>query len=469
MKSKVLNDLILNDSNIISFEIKDKKRNIQCAYYKINADIKHIENELIKALETNLKEDRSLNEFTIPSMLNINEDEIEECLYSGNLIVNYKSKFYKIPTSNTPKRNPETPPSELTIVGSKDGFIEDIDTNISLLRKRLRNSSLKTEYYKIGNINSTRVVLTYVDFAIDEEILNKIKSKLKSINIDYLYNAGHLQSLLNDKKLTIFPSLNYTSRADFCYESLLSGRFAIFIDNIPLALIAPINFAFFTDYTDASNEHYLVAIFDRAIQYIALFIGIFFLGFATALLTYHTEFLPYLFLADFISARKGVSVSIVTELFLTDLFFQIFRIAGTKSLSIINQALLIMGSIIISQIAVSSGIVSQEIILFTALTTIAPFLVSNNIAFNNSINILKIIIFISSALFGFLGFCISSIIVILYLSNQESFGVSFGNMFQIFNPFSFKINFLSKAFNKKNVTVKNVNKENKKWKRSIYY
>jgi hypothetical protein len=72
------------------------------------------------------------------------------------------------------------------------------------------------------------------------------------------------------------------------------------------------------------------------------------------------------------------------------------------------------------------------------------------------------LIFISSALFGFLGFCISSIIIVLYLSNQESFGVSFGNMFQIFNPFSFKINFLSKAFNKKNVTVKNVNKENKK-------
>ena len=462
MKSKILNELILKDNNIIFFEIQGVKNNIKCAYYKINADIKRIENYIIKEIENNLNNGKTIEEFIIPSLSKIDENEIEECLYTGELIINYKSSYYKIPTSNTPKRNPETPPSELTIVGSKDGFIEDINTNISLLRKRIKSSSLKTEFYEIGNINPTKVVLTYVDYAIDEDILNEVKNKLQSINVDYLYNAGHLQSLLNDKKLTIFPSLNYTSRADFCYESLLSGRFAIFIDNVPIALIAPINFAFFTDYTDASNEHYLVALFDRIIQYIALFIGIFFLGFVTALLTYHTEFIPYLFLADFISARKGVSVSIVTELFLTDLFFQIFRIAGTKSLSIINQALLIMGSIIISQIAVSSGIVSQEIILFTAHTTIAPFLVSNNIAFNNSINILKMIIFISSALFGFLGFCISSIIIVLYLANQESFGVSFGNMFQIFNPFSFKINFLSKAFNKKNVTVKNVNKENKK-------
>lgn len=467
MKNKHLNEIIKNDNNIIQFVIEGNKQIINCLYYKINADAKYIENEITNKIEMNLNEKKHINDFVIPSLSKINLDEIENNLYSGNLILNYKSTFYKISTSNTPKRNPETPPSELTIVGSKDGFIEDINTNIALLRKRIKNSSLKTEDFELGNINPTKIVLTYIDFAIDSEVLDAIRTKLKSIDIDYLYNAGHLQSLLNDQKLTMFPSLNYTSRADFCYQSLLSGRFAIFIDNIPIALIAPINFTFFTDFTDASNEHYLVAIFDRTIQYIALFIGVFFLGFVTALLTYHAEFLPYLFLADFISARKGVSLSIVTELFMTDLFFQIFRIAGTKSLSIINQALLIMGSIIIGQIAVSSGIVSQEIVLFTALTTIAPFLVSNNIAFNNSLNILKVIIFISSALFGFLGFCVSSIIVILYLSNQESFGVSFGNMFQVFNPFNFKINFLSKAFNKKNVTVKHVNEENKKWKKYL--
>jgi len=302
-------------------------------------------------------------------------------------------------------------------------------------------------------------MLTYIDFAIDEKTVERITNKLSSINVDVLYNAGHLQSLINDEKISLFPPVNYTSRADFCYESLLTGRFAIFIENIPVALVAPVNFSFLTGFNYANNDHFLVALFDRTIQYISLFIGVFFLGFVTALLTYHTEFLPYLFLADFISARKGVSVSIVTELFLADLFFQIFRIAGTKSLSGINQALLIMGSIIISQIAVSSGIITQEIVLFSALTTISPFLISNNVAFNNSLNILKIFIFICSALFGFLGFCISSVLVIIYLSNLESFNMPFGNIFQVFSLSKFKQNFLSKAFNKKENTINKKEKE----------
>ena len=450
---QVLKKLLENNPDIISFYIEHNKENIFCFYYKINADSKYIEDKIIPKLE--LFEPLSIYE-------EININEVEEKLFSGNFIFIYKNKIFYINTNNTPSRSAETPPTELTIVGSKDGFIENIDTNISLLRKRIKTSNLKTIHYSIGDINKTKVSLVYIDYAIDEEVLNKVKQKLLNIKVDYLYNAGHLQSLINDNKISIFPSLNYTTRADFCYESLLSGRFAIFIENIPIALVGPINFVFFTDYNDASNEHFLVAIFDRVIQYIALFIGVFLLGFITALFTYHTELLPYLFLSDFISARKGVSVSIITELFLADLFFQIFRIAGTKSLSGINQALLIMGSIIISQIAVSSGIVSQEIVLFSALTTISPFLVSNNIAFNNSLNIIKLFIFISSAMFGFLGFTISSVLAVIYLANLDSFGVSFGNMFEIFNPVNIKTTFLSKAFNKKNVTIKNVKRNNEK-------
>lgn len=460
LSNKILKS-IANNKDIIKFTIKSNKSSCNCIYYKINCDLKYIETELIPKIELHLSTHKSLDNLNMSSLVQIDYSNLENYLYSGCFIIFNDKKIYSINAENTSKRSIETPPSELTITGSKDGFIEDINTNISLLRKRIKNDSLKVEYYEVGNVNQTKLALTYIDFTIDDDVLYKIKQKLSSIDVDYLYNAGHLQSLINDSKLTLFPSLNYTTRADFCYESLLTGRFAIFIDNIPLALIAPINFSFFSDFTDASNEHYLVAIFDRIIQYIALFIGVFFLGFIAALLTYHTELLPYLFLADFVSARKGVSIGIITELFLADLFFQIFRVAGTKSLSGINQALLIMGSIIISQIAVSSGIVSQEIVLFSALTTISPFLVSNNIAFNNSLNILKMFIFICSALFGFLGFCVSSIIVVIYLANLESFGVAFGNIFNVFNPKKFNTVFLSKAFNKTNSTTKHTKKRSK--------
>jgi len=456
MHRKIIKEIIKSTHDINYFIIDNK---YECFYYKSMCDQKYLEKNITPKLEENSKANNNLDKLNISSLIKLSLSEIEKYLFSGYLIVLYKQEIIGINISNIPSRSPETSPSELTITGSKDGFVESIDTNIMLLRKRVKDSSLQTKTFEIGNKIPTKVMLTYIDFAIDEKTVERITNKLSSINVDVLYNAGHLQSLINDEKISLFPPVNYTSRADFCYESLLTGRFAIFIENIPVALVAPVNFSFLTGFNYANNDHFLVALFDRTIQYISLFIGVFFLGFVTALLTYHTEFLPYLFLADFISARKGVSVSIVTELFLADLFFQIFRIAGTKSLSGINQALLIMGSIIISQIAVSSGIITQEIVLFSALTTISPFLISNNVAFNNSLNILKIFIFICSALFGFLGFCISSVLVIIYLSNLESFNMPFGNIFQVFSLSKFKQNFLSKAFNKKENTINKKEKE----------
>ena len=44
----------------------------------------------------NLNEKKDINDFVIPSLSKINLDEIENNLYSGNLILNYKSTFYKI-------------------------------------------------------------------------------------------------------------------------------------------------------------------------------------------------------------------------------------------------------------------------------------------------------------------------------------------------------------------------------------
>ena len=65
MKSKILNELILKDNNIIFFEIQGVKNNIKCAYYKINADIKRIENYIIKEIENNLNNGKTVDEIEL--------------------------------------------------------------------------------------------------------------------------------------------------------------------------------------------------------------------------------------------------------------------------------------------------------------------------------------------------------------------------------------------------------------------
>lgn len=451
---KYVQNLIKNNKNIKVFSIANKK--ILCLYIPNICNNTFLQEFLINQIEEIvLTKKEKLYKSNIIGLEEIANIEIENKLFTGSLIIFEGSKIYSIDISSFPSRSPETSPSELTIAGSKDAFIEDINTNISLIQKRVKSQNFIIKDFSIGSKIKTNVKLIYLDDEIEKDIVLDITRRLKNINTDYLYNAGHLQALLFENDSSLIPLMNYTTRADFCYQSLLSGRYALFIENIPLSLIAPVNLSFFTNFSDTSNEHFLVALFERFIQYIALFIGIFLSGLSVVLLAYHIDFLPYLFLADFISARKGVAMDIITEMIIADLFFQIFRIAGTKSLSGLNQALLIMGSIIIGQIAVSSGILTQEIVLISALSIISPYLFSNNLSFNNSINILRIIVFFSSCLFGLIGFCVSSFCVILYLATLKSHNLDFSVNLTSMNFQNFKNLFLSKSIKKKDININN--------------
>ncbi len=451
MLKKKIYDLLKNNSDLNYFEITNNNSSLLCVYTPSLINMELLQNNVIPKLEQKLfNENINLN---YPKIKYIEYNDILDFVYEGYLIVFEKNKILAIDISKLPSRNPETSPHELTLVGAKDGFTENINTNIALLRNRIKNENLKIKYFDIGNLNSSKVALLYMDNICENNIIEDITSKLNSIDTEAIYNIGQFQNLLYESK-NLFPKINYTSRCDFAYESLFSGRFIIFINHIPLALIAPINMSFFTNFSDTNNEHFLVGIFDRILQFIAIFLGVFLSGFSVALLSYNLEFLPYLSLANFISARKGISFSIITEMIIADILFQLFRVAGTRSLSGLNQALLIMGSIIISQIAVSSGILTQHVIIISAISIISPYLVSNSLSFNNSLNLLRIIIFIFSCMFGFLGFTISSLCVLLYLLSIDSHGLSFMSPISPYLLKSVKTFLFPKSFVKKDNTIK---------------
>lgn len=68
--------------------------------------------------------------------------------------------------------------SELTINGSKDCFIEDIETNYSLIKKRIKN---KLNYISlfIGKYSKTEVRILYIDSITDIRLINNIKKKIR--------------------------------------------------------------------------------------------------------------------------------------------------------------------------------------------------------------------------------------------------------------------------------------------------
>ena len=388
--------------------------------------------------------------------------KITSKVFSGFILVYSPSikKIFAINNANIPSRTPELRGSDVTITGSRDGFIENLDTNIALIRKRIPNENLKYLTFEVGKITKTRIGLTYIDGLCDSQMIEDVKNRIQNLDIDAIYNISHLQGLITNSH-NLLPLMTYTLHSDFCCESLLTGRFAVFMDGIPLASIAPVTLNFFTNYADAGNENFWVGFIHRFLLLLALFLGLFLSGLSISVLAYDNEFLPFVMLVNFSNARKGISMNIITEMIVADCIFQIFRIAATRPLAGINQVILLMGSVIIGQITVSAGIISQEVMLISAIAMISSYIVSNNYSFNTSINFLRMIIFIVSMLFGFIGFLLSSLIIIIYIINTDSFGIP---LLTPIAPFSFKYikqGFLSKAYPSRRIKLKSIFKNYK--------
>ncbi|MFP3821820.1 spore germination protein, partial [Bacillus sp. SIMBA_008] len=79
------------------------------------------------------------------------------------VLINGFQHAYILETNGTKKRNLGDSTSETVVRGPKIGFIEDLNTNLALVRQRLKNPDVKTIDMKIGLQKYTQVTIMYID------------------------------------------------------------------------------------------------------------------------------------------------------------------------------------------------------------------------------------------------------------------------------------------------------------------
>ena len=82
------------------------------------------------------------------------------------------------------------PPTSALLLGPREGFTEDIKTNITLLRRRLHSPAFVYEKHSIGRYSNTEVALCYIKGIADEKIVQKVSQRLKQIDIDGIVEIG---------------------------------------------------------------------------------------------------------------------------------------------------------------------------------------------------------------------------------------------------------------------------------------
>lgn len=310
---------------------------------------------------------------------------------------------------------------EPVVRGPREAFIEVLNINLGLIRRRIHHPNLTFESVTIGAMGRTEVVTAYIKGICPAKLIDEVRSRLERIKIDGVLDSGYIEELIQDNPYSIFPQLRNTERPDVVAAALLEGRAAIIVDNTPVVLIAPGEFFSLMQSAEDYYNRYWFSSMIRFIRYMAFSISILLPALYIAISTFHQEMIPTGLLISIISARSEVPLPVLIEALAMIIIFEILHEAGVRLPRPIGQAVSIVGALVIGQAAVQAKIVSPLMVIVIALTAISKFSIAQyNITL--PIRILRLLFMILASILGMFGIMAGILFLMLHLFSLESFG-----------------------------------------------
>lgn len=353
-------------------------------------------------------------------------DEFFYHLYAGFCIIfvnNYQTALVS-ETKSILDRGITTSTTEPNIRGPKDAFTESFQTNIGLVRKRIRSNKLWFDNFVIGKRSKTSVTITYLQDVCDIELVNNVKEKLNNINIDAILDVSFLKGFLTKSTKSSFPTIMATERPDLTANALLDGKIAIMCENSPYALILP---AFFTDFVNPVEDNYQNANnvnFIRTIRFLAFFVTLLMPAFYIAITTYNQETIPTSLLINFTTQRDAVPFPAFIEAFIMMIVFEILKEGDTRLPSSMGSSISILGALILGDAAVSAGIVSPIMVIVIAITFITSLLF-NKTEFVNALRWWRFGFMFLASISGIYGVVIGTFILTIHLNSIKTMGLPY--------------------------------------------
>ncbi|HDR7868593.1 TPA: spore germination protein [Bacillus wiedmannii] len=348
------------------------------SYYRPSLDGEKLQKYLMPILLerpcTSLEE---LKEHIPMSGITITNDlqKIEDMVLKGHAIIQLNQQDQKCMLANIAidtYRAPSPPLNESTVIGPQEGFVEAIDTNINLVRKRLPVLDLQTKEMIVGEFSKTKVVMMYLDNLAEKDNVDFLEESLRALEYDQINDSAYIQELMGEK--SIFPLYINTERTDRVTKALIDGKIAIFVDGSPSVLLTPVSYFDFFISPEDYNVSWLYATFSRILRLIAVLFSICATPLYVAVLNYHYELIPSDLLETLILSRAQVPFPPLIEALFLELAIDLLREAGARLPMKVGQTLGIVGGIVIGQASVQAGLTSNILLIIVALSALASFI-----------------------------------------------------------------------------------------------
>lgn len=319
-------------------------------------------------------------------------------------------------------RSVSEPSTHVNLRGSREGFVEAVRTNMSMLRRRIKSPDLVFKLDTIGSLSNTDICLCYIESKVSRELLADIERRLKELPLSTILEGGYIQPFLEEKNSLIFDEAGITERPDTLAAKLYEGRVGILVDGTPFALVVPRlfteNFQTLDDYT---QKPVYVAIM-RALRYIAFAASVLLPGFYVAIANFHPELIPDSLLLNLAASIQITPYNLLTECLLIHIFYEIMREAGLRMPSNLGHAVSIVGGIVIGDIVVSAGLIGAPLVLIVAVSSIASFIVPD---LYNSIVVMRFAFILAGGMWGLFGITILGMLFLLKICSMSPYGIPF--------------------------------------------
>ena len=433
-------------------EIIIDKKKVFLVFNEVLTDTLNINESILRKLVLVKKKDLKRLDSLLPvrNIKIIKEDEILYYVNNGFLVI-ITDKIYACEVRALIDRGVNTIDGELTITGPKDSFSENFNTNLGLIRKRIKTSNLKVLDIEIGQSSKTKVGLLYIDGITNIEIVKRINEVLNRIDIDGIIDSSYLKTTLEGQK-SFFPTIMMSERPDKSSMALLEGKVVILVDMSPYALILP---SFFIDFFHTTDDYYQKSFnttFIRLIRLIAFFIAIFTPAIYIAVTTRNYDIVPLPLLMMLKAGRTFVPFPAYVEAIFMIVCFEILKESDLRMSFASGSSISILGGLILGDAAVSAGIVSPIMIIVIAISSIAA-LIFSSIELGNAIRIYKIMLLVLGTILGMYGVIVGAIYIMYKLLTLKIFGIPYTVPFIPTDK-----NEMNDSFIKKETSIKKRNK-----------
>lgn len=349
--------------------------------------------------------------------------KLTDDLLLGNaiIIINDEKVAFLFDVKGFEMRGVSEPTEEMSLKGSKEGFIEVVRINTSIVRRKLRSNDLVIEHVTVGSASKTIICVCYLSNLVTPGLVNEIIRRLNSIEEKQVFYTSIVEENIIDYKHTPFPQVEYTEKPTKFCAALLEGRVGILIDGIPFSMVIPTSVVNFFQTTDDYDYNYIVMSLIRIIRYGLCGIALILPSFYVSVTSFHPQMVPESLLLSIAASEKGVPLPIYLECFILIFAFQTLIEAGTRMWSTIAGIVSLVGALIVGEAAINANLVSPGVLVVVAASSIGNFTIPNK-DFAYAIWIWGFILLMLSSIVGLFGLTIGSILLIHHLSQMEILG-----------------------------------------------